>query len=123
MSVFIRRRWEPMPGSRDCETLCIQESDWRIDQLTSHLQLMSEGDTMGNCVAWYWRKCWSGKSAIFSVREILPETGRAVSRITIEIDSATRRIVQIERRWNHRISAMKTPVVKKWALRNGLVLA
>ncbi|MDB6077781.1 MAG: hypothetical protein JWO82_1528 [Akkermansiaceae bacterium] len=122
LSIFARRSWPLLPGSAGSEVLSLEGRNWQVDQLTTHLQLMKEGDRMGNCVSRYWGKCWSGKAAIFSIRELDPASGKAEPRITIEVDSEDRRIRQIEKRWNRCIYGEKHAVVSQWAARNRVLL-
>ncbi|WP_193212425.1 PcfJ domain-containing protein [Luteolibacter marinus] len=122
--------WEPMPGIARFEVERREQgveksSVWWIGERLNHAQLMAEGREMRHCVSGYWRRCRSGRSAIFSLRQLHPAVApeRVVSRLTIEVDRGTRRIVQARGKWNRWPDEMEFGILAEWARSNGLGLA
>ena len=98
------------------------EVEWRMVELIHHHELISEGRTMKHCVGSYWKKCRSQKSAIFSLR--VYRTEDRISRVrrlfTIEVDRASKRIIQIRAKQNRYVRAVDVPEIAEWAERHHL---
>ncbi|WP_367871070.1 PcfJ domain-containing protein [Luteolibacter sp. Populi] len=121
-----RASWNPMPDVMPFELRSRGHSSrWTIRERLTQAQLLREGRLLRHCVGWYWRRCKAGRSAIFSLaewREV--EAGeKEFPRVTIEVDKASRRIVQIRARWNNRARVVEQELIAKWAAANGLGIA
>jgi len=121
--------WAPMPDVRPYEVVCsegIEEpSVWVFREQLCHAQLIAEGRELRHCVSDYWRRCWNGRSAIFSLRQLHPAIVplRHVSRLTIEVERASRRIVQARGKWNERPGEFEYRLLARWAKAQALTLA
>ncbi|MCW1924858.1 PcfJ domain-containing protein [Luteolibacter arcticus] len=121
--------WAPMPDVTPFEIVCAEgfaaPSVWVFRERLCHAQLLAEGRELRHCVAGYWRRCRSGKSAIFSLRQLHPAVvpARIVPRLTIEVERATRRIVQVRGKWNRWPGEFEFRVLKRWADAQALTLA
>lgn len=118
-------RWEPMVDITTFEaTLPDFEqgfSLWTIQERCSHAQLMKESRELRHCVDSYRKRCQSGRSAIFSMRRQSDAEEHAC--ITIEVEKATRRIVQARGKWNRDPKPIEYHLMFQWASRNQLQLA
>lgn len=121
--------WAPMPDVSAYEVVCAEGFDrpsvWTFREKLCHAQLIVEGNELRHCVAGYWRRCRSGRSAIFSLRQIHPAVVpvRYVARLTIEVERATRRIVQVRGKWNRRPEEFEYRLLTRWANAQDLTLA
>lgn len=121
--------WDAMPDVRPYEIVCREgfetPSLWVFRERLCHAQLMVEGQELRHCVAGYWRRCRSGRSAIFSLRQLHPAVGpaRPMPRLTIEVDRATRRIVQARGKWNRWPGDFEYGLLVRWANAQELTLA
>lgn len=91
--------------------------DWWITQLRHRPEFVEEGKAMRNCVATYWKKCRTEKSALFSLRSRPRSDGEKQPRreITIEVDLQSRRVIQIQGHWYRRYTPLHVPHLKAWA--------
>lgn len=79
-----------------------------IHELIDSAQLHDESQAMSHCVYSYAHACWSGRTAIFSLRQ----DGRR--RVTIELNLASKRVVQAKRAYNQEPSALEWAVIQRW---------
>jgi hypothetical protein len=79
-----------------------------VRELTSTAQLVEESATMSHCVSGYDYRCVQGMSVIFS---LCFDGGR---RVTIELQPATRRVVQVRGCRNRAATTEELGVVQRW---------
>jgi hypothetical protein len=121
--------WAPMPDVGPYEIVCAEgfenPSLWTFRERLNHAQLIAEGSELRHCVAGYWRRCRSGRSAIFSLRQLHPAIVpvRHVARLTIEVERATRRIVQVRGKCNRWPGEFERGLLTHWARVQDLTLA
>ena len=72
---------------------------------------------MKHCVGTYSESCMNGKSAIFSIQNVL---SRNNSLVTVEVAPKTRKIIQVSRRFNESASSFEKEIIKEWAKQNDL---
>ncbi len=93
-----------------------------LEELLGSKLLANEGRTMKHCVSSYLSYCRAGKSAIFSMRKysfgVMKET-----IATIEVNVASKRIVQARAKLNARISGEAKKHLDMWARNQGLILS
>jgi len=90
-----------------------------IRQLLSAADLAREGTAMHNCVAEYYvSPCLSGESSIWSLGT--DEAGDRKRELTIEVNPASRTIVQALRCCNEPANDGDKAVIRAWAQREGL---
>ncbi|MBK1881908.1 PcfJ domain-containing protein [Luteolibacter pohnpeiensis] len=96
----------------------------KIQELTDYQSLIAEGMHMRHCVSSYWRKCRAGKSAVFSLQIHADCQGEVtVDRLlTLEVDCARRRVIQVRGPRNRWIHDRQIPAVREWADQNRLAL-
>jgi hypothetical protein len=94
---------------------------WSIRELCSADALRAEGSAMHHCVAMYVYKCTSKRSTIWSMQVETRQGRRRV--LTIEVDTARRRIVQARRKRNAMPTEAERANLSGWAARAGLALA
>jgi hypothetical protein len=94
------------------------ERVWTIRELHSSRQLRVEGKAMHHCVADYVRLCLKKRSSIWSM-EVEDQEGRQ-RVLTIEVDPATREVVQASRRRNMRPTPEDQEILGRWAHQEGL---
>ena len=120
-----RASWEPMEGIASFEAAHSEDNDeislWTIRERCSHAQLMIESRELRHCVVTYRKRCLSGRSAIFSLRQQSAAGDR--TRITIEVEKASRRVVQARGKWNRDPEQFEYQLMSRWAAQNELQLA
>ena len=94
---------------------------WTIHELLSAKALYDEGDAMHHCVGTYHYSCSSGHVAIFSLLK-QDKTGHW-RWLTVEVERASRRIVQARGIYNRTPDDGSLRVLKAWAARAGLDVA
>jgi len=96
------------------------ESEWRIRELLSGADLLTEGRAMKHCVASYARSCAAGHCSIWAM-ELSTQLGRE-KRQTIEV---TREgvIVQCRGKQNRLPTPAELDIVKEWARFAGLTVS
>jgi hypothetical protein len=119
------RRWRPMLGGIPFESRSGWVDGrpiWRVDELCTTEALKVEGRAMWHCVSGYTGRCRSGRSAIFSVRFLKREKAvvEALSVATIEVEQATRKIVQIRAPRNSHPGHNVMRIIDEWAAANHL---
>lgn len=91
---------------------------WTIRELLDSDELAAEGRAMCHCVATYTARCVGGHSTIWSLGEEGPEGRRRL--LTVEVDPATRRVVQASMKGNEDPDGSCLVALKDWAGREGL---
>jgi hypothetical protein len=115
----------------------IKSSVFEAHELLDNRELLNEGRKQAHCVYSYVSWCETGRLTIFSLREYtkkysgsFTEFGEPVydrseelSRITIEVNQASRSIVQIRGRQNRRADDRQMKIIELWAAVTGLTIA
>jgi hypothetical protein len=104
---------------------------WTIVELLNDAELRAEGDTMRHCVAGYAGRCRMGLKSIWSVRSRSADSACWFPVMTVEIDSASRTIVQARGKCNQSAMAQDVgPLLREaarqavlWAERENLTIA
>lgn len=89
-------------------TLVEGEHEWTIRELGTSRELAAESLSMHHCVGSYAHRCIAGLSAIFSARL------DGVRAFTIEIEPATRRVVQARGLANRTCTDIELALVARW---------
>ena len=93
---------------------------WTIRELLSSRQLRIEGRAMHHCVADYVRLCVRAAGTIWSMAV---EDGDGRRRVlTIEVDSATKEVVQASRSCNVEPNPKDREILGRWAKNEGLTV-
>jgi len=111
---------------RNCGAGRERRVDWRFTQITSSHALAEEGTTMHHCVYSYQALCIGGGASIWSLKTRPADpTDRAPWRraLTIEMDNAARRLVQLRGYANRPMNNDERQIVSRWASENGLSVA
>lgn len=99
--------------------------DWRFRQIKTSRDLAEEGTQMHHCVYSYQRLCIAGGTSIWSLAS-RPSKGRedaAWSRaLTIEMNNASRRLVQIRGYANRLMNEDEGRAVLTWSAAHGLAV-
>lgn len=82
---------------------------WSFVELTSSEELYIEGNTLHHCVASYGGRCVLGQSAIVSLRK------NSEPRITVEVDPATKSIMQARGLSNREADGEEQRIIARWA--------
>jgi len=98
-----------MEGSEENRNQC----HWRIRELLSSDELISEGRQMHHCVASYARSCHSGKCTIWTMESETEEGGRQKC-VTIELSHPTCEIRQIRGSYNRKATEAERAVIQRW---------
>jgi hypothetical protein len=107
--------YERVEGSEGSQTIV------RIDEILTSADLQQEGRAMHHCVASYARSCALGRSAIYSLKV---DSGSGYERrLTIQLDVASKRIVQARGRCNALPLARDQRYLRNWATAAGLAVA
>jgi hypothetical protein len=107
--------YERIEGTQGSQTIV------RIEEILTSTDLQQEGRAMRHCVASYARTCVRGSSAIYSLKR---DTGTGYDRrLTIQVDVASRRIVQARGRFNAPPQALDERFLRNWATVAGLTIA
>lgn len=118
MISILHGHWPLMVGSPRLEMVRHRQHVWEVHQLTSFLDLITEGRRMNNCVAKYRDDCMTGNSAIFSFRYRHPD-GETDPGFTIEVWPSCRWVWQIRNRRNRWVSRQYPPI-REWMERRNL---
>ncbi len=107
-------RWKSigMQGFDDYVTIGGKEQLYKIVELLDSQALYEEGDDMKHCVASYTDECYNGESAIFSMRKY--KNNRLEKLATIEIEPATKQLIEVQGAYNEMISNEAKMVLEKW---------
>jgi hypothetical protein len=92
---------------------CEQDRLWSIDELLSDRELHIEGKILQHCVARYVLACTRGHSSIWSMK--LDDGVRRRRVLTIEVDPATKIIMQAKGRKNSAPDASARRMLNLWA--------
>jgi hypothetical protein len=107
--------YERVEGSEGSQTVV------RIDEILTSADLQQEGRAMRHCVASYARSCAHGISAIYSLKR---DDGSGYERrLTIQLDVASKRIVQARGRYNALPLSLDQRYLRNWATAAGLAIA
>lgn len=100
-------------------------SRWTISEHCSHAWLARDGKVLRHCVGVYWRRCFAGDSAIFSLCQypLAWDSSKMITRVTIEVDPHSRRIVQARGKWNRPPDRFERDLIRIWAGQNQLKMA
>ena len=99
-----------------------QATLWRIRELRSSEELAEEGHRSRHCVRLYAQSCRAGRSSIWSLR-CTDATGCDRPVLTIQVDPATRRIVQAKGHANSRPTPDARRILQLWADQEQLEIA
>ncbi|RYD22752.1 MAG: hypothetical protein EOP88_06905 [Verrucomicrobiaceae bacterium] len=110
-------RWARLPYVRDQQIDRKETSTLEIVELTTLAQLIAEGRSMGHCVGTYGPDCVSGGSSIFRMRRSDGERPDvwAEGNLTIEVDRASRRVIQIRGKYNRSPTFGELRMIRSWA--------
>ena len=93
---------------------------WTIRELLTQQSLFVEGRKLRHCVASYVSSCARGQSSIWSME--LEQSSMVEKRVTIEINPATRHVVQIRGKLNRHSNPQELNILRRWAAEAKLVL-
>lgn len=96
------------------------EWPWTIREVLDSDELAAEGKAMRHCAADYAESCVQGLSSIWSLGLEGPE--RRVRVLTIEVNSADRKVVQAKARCNREPGEVARGILAEWARCEGLKL-
>ena len=120
-TVPLSQQWGRHPSIRPLEFFDVSDgSVWEIDQLLSAQALREEGRTMRHCVLSYARKCLANETTIWSMTVRRKGMDRCRKVLTIEVSSASGRVVQVRGRSNRRPKANEIGIIRRWAEEQGL---
>lgn len=97
--------------------------DWRFIQIKTSQALAEEGTAMHHCVYAYQQMCISGAVSIWSLKQRPATRNQAAAwsrALTIEMDNARQRLVQLRGYANRPMNADERQIVSRWAADNGL---
>jgi hypothetical protein len=94
---------------------------WRIRELLSSGELITEGRMMQHCVASYATSCNSGTCSIWTME--VQEADIPEKLLTIEVGTHTRQIRQIRGKRNRLPTEKEKEIVRRWAEKEHLELA
>lgn len=97
-----------------------QKITWKITQLHTSKELMTEGRRMKHCVASYSQRCVQGATGIFSMTANDGLNGDE-KEVTIEINSY-RQIVQARARWNKSPSPLAQKAINRFVWDRNLTI-
>lgn len=84
---------------------------WRFAELTTSQALHDEGESMEHCVGGYSLSCLDGYAAIFSLR------CEGYRKVTIEIDPVSKKLTQVQGKYNAEAVASVMSVIDVWIKR------
>jgi hypothetical protein len=93
---------------------------WTIRELTTQESLLAEGKKLKHCVASYASSCAKGQCSIWTLE--LEHDSVREKRVTIEVNSATRFIVQARGRLNRLPDHQESSILRRWACEANLGL-
>lgn len=91
---------------------------WRIRELLNNRELRKEGRAMHHCVFSYVNSCKSGRTSIWSLT--LEQHNEEVRCVTVEMNIASKKIIQIQRKYNKPPSVKEKEIIKRWVAKEGL---
>jgi hypothetical protein len=115
-----RTRWNGLTVPVDPTPREPRGSEWTISELLDNRELIHEGHVMRHCVATYHYACSARNRAIWSLRHRWhgEHVGRSV--LTIDVQIATGKILQIRGKVNSLARGWPLELVRTWAAREGL---
>jgi hypothetical protein len=105
---FAPSGWDYVEGART----------WTITEIPDYLSLVVEGNAMRHCVATYAHSIMAGQCSIWSMK--IEEGGYRSRAVTIELENATRTVVQVRGKCNRYPDEEELAVLQVWASENGL---
>ncbi len=93
---------------------------WTIRELITQQSLFIEGRILKHCVASYVSSCARGQCSIWSME--LEQSSVVEKRVTIEVNPATRQIVQVRGKLNRHPNQQELNLLRRWATEAKLVL-
>lgn len=90
-----------------------RRSQWRIRELLSGAELITEGRRMRHCVASYAQSCAAGHCSIWTLERHYPD-GRVDKHLTLEV-TRTGRLIQARGRENRLPTDQENEVLEAWA--------
>ena len=114
-------RIRPLTHETPSHDPAVPPTIWELTELTSSGQLRAEGTALQHCVASYGHGCWKGRSRIWSLRRRRGLSYKSV--VTVEINPASRAIIQARGFRNRRASGRALNILQMWAAKEGLRLA
>ena len=86
----------------------VNKVTWEITELCSTKELHSEGKSLSHCVGSYSQSCANKRSAILSLRRQGERTA------TLEINLATKKLIQARGKANRYLQSKEERVVQEW---------
>lgn len=117
-----RSRWRALSLRIDRSAAEPRVAQWDLVELCDHEALRREGREMRHCVGCYAGRCRSGYARIWSLRHRWLCEDKVRSVLTIEIDPARGRIVQVRGKANRRPSGLPLELLERWASREALII-
>ncbi|MDM7860529.1 PcfJ domain-containing protein [Alteromonas sp. ASW11-36] len=110
--------WLPLDWKESMSTKRgrIVTQQWQVDEILSIERLLAEGIAMNHCVYGYRNAIKRGNCSIWSLRHNQQRV------ITIEVNNASRRVVQVKGKYNREPSNAERQAVVHWAVSNNLRL-
>ncbi|MCC9609540.1 PcfJ domain-containing protein [Blastopirellula sp. JC732] len=122
-SAFDVPSWKPS-GYPPFDVLKMSKSGteqlWSIREICSAKELVAEGRKMHHCVATYAWTCSRGERSIWRME--VESSGLHEKALTLEVDVATRTIVQARGKWNRLATDAERAVLREWGATAGLKL-
>jgi hypothetical protein len=118
-----RLAWAPcgIPGLERTEGTPPTQRIVRVVELLTSMDLVEEGRVLRHCVASYAVSCAMRRAAIFSLR--LDEGHGAQRLVTLEVSLPGRALVQARGRFNRRVDAVESRIIRGWAQQAGVDVA
>ena len=114
-------RYQSWPAQFDFWSLERKGVDVQAFELSNNRALADEGRRQRHCVFSYTRWCISGQTRIVSFRWMAE--GACIERVTVEVDTRLKQVVQAKGRLNRRPSEDEISVIRRWARDNGLCVS
>ncbi|MBM4027823.1 MAG: hypothetical protein FJ280_20845 [Planctomycetes bacterium] len=108
------RDYQFVEGTKEARNMRI----WRIRELVSARELISEGRQQHHCVATYAQSCSTGRCSIWTMEA---QTELGIEKcVTIELHSADKMIRQVRGRRNRFPTEQEKQILQRWASQEGL---
>lgn len=119
--------WDPHPTIKEFQIIHGPENNqtiYQIRQLLTSDQLFAEGSRLHHCVGSYAWSCTAGRVSIWSMRSLdhLQSSSHELMG-TIEVENASKRVIQFKAKLNARPSAMAFKILNQWTGINKLNLS
>ena len=126
LRMLVSRTWVPLLDQEWCLRLTGSDPEncveWRMVELCSHAELMSEERSMHHCVGYYAGWCLSGCYAIFSLRrrEVTGSLTQEHRHVTVLVSKSRRDIVQMRGPQNRSATTSERTLVWHWSRASGV---